>query len=56
MTEWRSFRPFVYRGRTYCWRTNGSRWELLVTARVVAKVMPDANYQTCGVSTSATVL
>jgi hypothetical protein len=44
MSKWRTFRPFTYRGRTYHWRTDGSRWELFMADRVVAKVVADVVY------------
>lgn len=44
MIEWKSVRPFTYRGRTYHWRTDRNRWELLVAGRVLASVVADAVY------------
>jgi hypothetical protein len=44
-TPWKTCRPFVYRDkRTYRWRKNGVRWELLAESRVVAKLAPDEMY------------
>jgi len=44
MTGWQTFKPFTYRGRAYHWRTDRSRWELLVAGRVLASVVTDAVY------------
>ena len=45
MTEWKAYPPFIYRDkRTYHWRTDGARLELLAGRRVVAKVVSDLTY------------
>jgi len=45
MSNWQTFKPFTYCNiRTYHWRTEGNRSELLTAGRVVAKVMPDVTY------------